>query len=176
MRIVTRFLAILLLLGLTVPGVAGEAGRKVYSDSFKKGATRVTEQAFDVTLTPEKPRQDFKILDSTGKARYVLRFVPDISRGDTKIVGWFVRLADLRHKIYESVLTTSPDPTRDTTLVWWLDGRQFARIPLQAARIFKVEQFYCVVEVKTVKRLGIGQPYLQQLDLSVQFTNTRPQP
>lgn len=172
----TRFFATLFLLGLALPAVAGDAEPKVYSDSFKKGATRVTEQAFDVTLTPEKARQDYKILDSTGKARYVLRFFPDSSRGDTKIVGWFVRLADLRHKIYESVLPTSPDPARDTTLVWWLDGRQFSKIPLQTARVFKVEQFYCVVQVKTVKRLGIGQPYLQQLDLSVQFTNTRPQP
>lgn len=169
-----RFLTILLVLGLAVPGFADDAEHKVYSESFKKGATRVTEQSLDVTLTPEQARQEFKILDATGKPRYILRLVPDISRGDTKIVGWFVRLADLRHKIYESVLPTSPDPSRDTTLVWWLDSRQFSKIPLQTTRIFKVEQFYCVVQVKAVKRLSVGQPYLQQMDLGVQFTNTKP--
>lgn len=161
-------------MGLAVPGVADDAEQKVYSESFKKGATRVTEQSVDVSLTPGQARQEFKILDTTGKPRYILRLVPDISRGDTKIVGWFVRLADLRHKIYESVLPTSPDPTRDTTLVWWLDGRQFSKIPLQATRVFKVEQFYCVVRVRAAKRLGVGQPYLQELDLTVQFTNTKP--
>lgn len=169
-----RFLSFLLLFGLTVPGIADDAERKVYSESFKKGATRVTEQTLDVTLTPEQAKQEFKVLDSIGKPRYILRFVPDISRGDTKVVGWFVRLADLRHKIYESVLPTSPDPTRDTTLVWWLDGRQFSKIPLQTTRIFKVEQFYCVIQVKSARKLSIGQPYLQQMDLSVQFTNTKP--
>ena len=91
-----------------------------------------------------------------------------------KLLGWFVRLVDSHHKIYDSVLPTSQDLARDQTQVWWFDARQFSKVPLQSKRIFKVEQFYCVVQVKDVKRLGPGQPYLNQMNVAVQLTNTKP--
>jgi hypothetical protein len=169
---VIRWAWVVLLACLALPGVADDSGKQVYSESFKKGATRITEQTLDVTLTPEHPKQDFKVLDATGGPRYTLRFVPE-SSADARILGWFVRLTDAHHKIYESVLPVSPDLSRDEQQVWWLDGRQFSKLPLQTARVFKVEQFYCVVRVKDVKRMS-GQPYLNQLDLTVQFTNTKP--
>jgi hypothetical protein len=40
--------------------------------------------------------------------------------------------------------------------------------------VFKVEQFYCVMRVKDMKRLSPGQPYMNQMDVAVQFTNTKP--
>lgn len=159
---------------LASAALADDSGKAVYSEGFKKGATRVTEQALDVTLTPGQAKQDFKLLDAAGKQRYILRFVPDTPPGDTRILGWFVRLADIHHKIYDSVLPTSPDLARDQTQAWWLDARQFPKVPLQARRVFKVEQFYCVVQVKDVKRLGPGQPYLNQMNVAVQLTNTKP--
>jgi len=171
---VIRGLWIVLLASLVLPALADDTRQQVYSESFKKGATRVTDQTFNVTLTPEQARQEFKVMDSTGKHRYILRFVPDISRGDTKIVGWFVRLADLHHKIYESVLPTSPDLTADTTLHWWLDGRQFAKVPLRTTRVIKVEQFFCQLQVTDVARLSANQSYIKQLDLTVQFSNMKP--
>jgi hypothetical protein len=127
-----------------------------------------------VALTPEQARQDFKILDATGKPRYTLRFVPDIPMGDTKIVGWFVRLADGRHKIYDSILPVSPDVSQDTQQLWWLDAKAYAKTLLQTRRVFKVEQFYCVIQVKDVKRLVPSQQYLNQMNVAVQFTNTKP--
>ena len=169
-----RWTWIVLLAWLAVPGVAEDSVKQVYSEWFKKGATRISEQTLDVTLSPEHAKQDFKILDSLGKPRYLLRFVPDIASGDTRVLGWFVRLAEAHHKIYDSVLRVSPDLARDGQQAWWLDGRQYSKIPLQATRVFKVEQFYCVIRVKDVKRLIPGRPYLNQLDLSVQFTNTKP--
>jgi hypothetical protein len=159
---------------LASAALADDSGKAVYTDSFKKGATRVTEQALEVTLTPGQAKQDFKVLDAAGKQRYILRFVPDTRPGDTRILGWFVRLADIHHKIYDSVLPTSPDLARDQAQAWWLDARQFSKVPLQARRVFKVEQFYCVVQVKDVKRSGPGQPYLNQMNVAVQLTNTKP--
>jgi hypothetical protein len=155
-------------------GVAEDAGKVVYSESFKKGATRITEQTLDVSLTPEHPKQDFKILDSLGKPRYTLRFVPDVPTGDTRILGWFVRLADGHHKIYDNILPVSPDLTRDSQQLWWLDGKPYAKTLLQTQRIFKVEQFYCVIQVKDVKKLVPTSAYLNQMLVSVRFTNTKP--
>lgn len=155
-------------------GIAEDAAKTVYSDAFKKGATRITEQTLDVTLTPEHATQDFKILDSFGKPRYTLRFVPDIPTGDTRSVGWFVRLADAHHKIYDNVLPTSPDLTRDTQQLWWLDAKPYAKTALQARRVFKIEQFYCVIQVKDWKRLVADRPYVKEMVVAVQFTNTKP--
>jgi hypothetical protein len=163
----------LFLVSVAVTSLADEAGKRVYSESFKRGATRVTEQTMDVKLTADHAWQDFKILDSLGKPRYTLRFLPDIPAGDTKILGWFVRLADAHHKIYDSVL-----PCRRIWLairrIWWLDARQYSKTPLLAQRVFKVEQFYCVIQVKDAKRLAPGQVYMNQMQVAVQFTNTEP--
>lgn len=159
---------------LASAALADDSGKVVYSEAFKKGATRITEQTLDVTLTSGQPKQDFNVLDVAGKQRYILRFVPDTAPGDTRILGWFVRLVDSHHKIYDSVLPTSQDLARDQTQAWWFDARQFSKVPLQSKRIFKVEQFYCVVQVKDVKRLGPGQPYLNQMNVVVQLTNTKP--
>jgi len=171
---VIRWTFVVFLASVAVLCVADDAGRRAYSESFKKGATRITEQTLNVTLTPEHARQDFKILDSTGKPRYTLRFMPDTPSGDTRVLGWFVRLADAHHRIYDSVLPVSPDLSRDTQQVWWLDARPYSKTPLQAQRVFKVEQFYFVIQVTDAKRLAPGQPYLNQMDVAVQFTNTKP--
>ena len=154
--------------------VAADSDKVIYSDSFKKGATRITEQTLEVALTPEHPGQEFKVLDSSGKPRYNLRFVPDMPSGDTKIVGWFVRLIDGHHKIYDSILPQSPDLSQDTQQLWWLDAKPYAKTLLQARRVIKVEQFYCVIQVKDVKRLVPAQHYLNLMNVVVQFTNTKP--
>ena len=170
---ILRWMLVTLLASVPV-AVAADSNKVIYSETFKKGATRITEQTLDVALTPDHARQEFKVLDSNGKPRYTLRFVPDIPTGDTKVVGWFVRLADAHHKIYDSILPTSPDVSQDTQQLWWLDAKPYAKTLLQAQRIFKVEQFYCVIQVKDVKRLVPAQSYLNQMNVAVQFTNTKP--
>jgi len=170
---ILRWILVALLASATVC-VAADSDKVIYSDSFKKGATRITEQTLEVALTPEHARQEFKVLDSSGKPRYMLRFVPDIPTGDTKIVGWFVRLTDGHHKIYDSILPQSPDLSQDTQQLWWLDAKPYAKTLLQARRVIKVEQFYCVIQVKDVKRLVPSQHYLNLMNVVVQFTNTKP--
>ena len=169
-----RWMFVVFLMSVSISCVADDTGKRVYSESFKKGATRVTEQTLDVTLTPDHAGQDFRVLDSLGKPRYTLRFLPDIPAGDTKILGWFVRLTDDHHKIYDSVLPMSPDLARDPQQFWWLDARKYSKTPLDVQRVFKVEQFYCVIQVKDAKRLTPGQAYMNQMDVAVQFTNTKP--
>ncbi len=165
---------ILIVLLTAVTGVADDAKKTLYSDSFKKGATRITEQTLDVPLSPENPKPEFKVLDSFGKPRYTLRFLPDTPNGDTKIVGWFVRLVDAHHKIYDNILPVSPDVSQDTQQLWWLDAKPYAKTPLRVQRVFKVEQFYCVIQVKDVKRLIPDKAYVKEMDTTVQFTNTKP--
>jgi hypothetical protein len=66
--------------------------------------------------------------------------------------------------------------------IWPRDPQQFCvarceeifQDPLDVQRVFKVEQFYCVIKVKDAKRLTPGQAYMNQMDVAVQFTNTKP--
>jgi len=170
---VFRWILIVVFAGTAV-AVAADSGKSAYSESFKKGATRITEQTLEVALTPENAKQEFKIFDATGKPRYTLRFIPDIPTGDTRILGWFVRLADGHHRIYDSILPVSPDISQDSQQFWWLDAKPYSKTLLQAQRIFKVEQFYCVIQVKDVKRLIPAQSYVKEMNVAVQFTNTKP--
>lgn len=172
-RTVFRWMLVVLLATASV-SVADDSGKTLYSESFKKGPTRITEQDLDVTLTPEQARREFKILDSNGKPRYILRFVPDIPTGDSRVLGWFVRLADTRHTIYDNVLSSSQDLSQDSQQLWWLDAKPYAKTVLQAQRVFKIEQFYCVIQVKDVKRGLPGRPYVNQMDVAVHFTNSKP--
>ncbi len=172
-RNVFRWILIALLATASV-ALAEDSTKSVYSESFKKGVTKITEQTLDVALTPEHAKQEFKVLDSLGMPRYTLRFVPDIPNGDTRIVGWFIRLTDEHHKIYANVLPASQDPSRDAQQLWWIDAKPYAKTPLQAQRVFKVEQFYCVIQVKDVKRAIPERPYVKQMDVAVHFTNTKP--
>lgn len=168
-----RWILVVLLAAASV-SVAQDPGKSLYSESFKKGPTRVTEQDLDVTLTPDQARPEFKVLDSFGKPRYILRFAPDIPTGDNKVLGWFVRLADTRHTIYGNVLPTSQDLSQDAQQLWWLDAKPYAKALLQAQRVVKVEQFYCVLQVKDVKRVLPGKSYVSQMNVAVRFTNSKP--
>ncbi|HWZ81301.1 MAG TPA: hypothetical protein VNW47_01680 [Terriglobales bacterium] len=171
-----RWTLALLVVGLMMGAAVcvAEDAKTVYTESFKKGPTKITEQTFDVSLTPEHPKPEYKVLDAQGNPRYILRFAPDIPTGDTRVVGWFVRMADLHHKIYDNILPTSQDLSRDTQQVWWLDAKPYAKTVLKTQRVFKVEQFYCVIQVKDVKRLIPDKAYVNQMDVTVQLTNTKP--
>ena len=85
---------------------------------------------------------------------------------------WLISI--LRHKIYDNVLPTSPDVSRDSQQLWWIDAKPYAKTPLLAQRVFHVEQFYCVIQVKDVKHLVATSAYLSQMNLTVRFTNTKP--
>jgi len=147
----------------------------VYVESFRKGSTRITESNFALELDPRQPTCRIPVKDEGGRDRYMfacaaLRAGP----GDDRIVGWQVRLADLRHRTYENVLMPVRDASQDATRIGWLDPGKFAKIPLLRERVIKVDSFYCVVQVRDYHFVSPEAPYLDRISLSVLFTNTRP--
>jgi len=147
----------------------------VYVESFRKGSTRITESNFEVALDTSQPACRIAVKDDIGRDRYLLVCAPQrAATGDDRIVGWQVRLADLRHKMYENVLMPVTDPSQDATQIGWLDPGKFAKIPITRERVIKVDSFYCVVQVKDYHFTTLEQPYLDRINLTVEFTNTRP--
>lgn len=147
----------------------------VYVESFRKGATRITEQTLAVDLDPRNPTCDIRVKDQNGRDRYSFACAPQHpGPADNRIIGWQVRLADRQHRIYPNVLMPSADPTQDHTQIGWLDPGKYAKIDLTTERVVKVDSFYCVFRVTDSHFVAPGQPYLDHLTLEVRFTNTMP--
>ena len=160
---------------LATASVAQTASSFVYVESFRKGRTQVTEQALEVSLDPRNPTCEVRVKDQSGQDRYLFACAPQrAGEGDDRIVGWQVRLADLHHKLYSNVLMPSPDVMEDKTQIGWLDPGKFAKIPLTTERVIKVDNFYCVFQVKDHHFTSQEHPYLDHMTLAVRFTNTLP--
>lgn len=147
----------------------------VYVESFRKGSTRVQEQILQVDLDPKNPTCSIKVKDQNGRSRYLLGCAPQHSGpGDNRIIAWYIKLADLTHRIYPNVLMSLPDPEKDQIQIGWLDPSKFAKIALTTERVVKVDNFYCVFQVKDSHFASSGEPYLDHMVLAVHFTNTMP--
>jgi len=149
----------------------------VYAESFRRGAGHVVEESFEARLTPQDAVYRERIKDSRGADRYAFSIVPQSPEGDTKITSWQVRLADLRHPIYDNVLlpNLSDDPAikaRDS--LWRLDPSRYAAVPVSARRIIKVDSFYVVLQVKAHHFTPLDSPYLDSMTVAVEFRNTDP--
>lgn len=151
----------------------------VYAESFRQGAGYVIEESFEAKLTPQDAAYRERIKDSRGVDRYAFSIVPYIPQGDTKITSWQVKLADLRHPIYNNVLLSSPTPSDDPAnkakdSMWWLNPSRFAAVPVSARRIIKVESFYVVLQVTAHHFTPLDSPYLDSMTVAVEFRNTDP--
>jgi hypothetical protein len=151
----------------------------MYTESFRQGATRVVEDSFEAKLTSQGAVYRQRIKDSTGTDRYAFSIVPHGPEGDTGITSWQVKLADLRHTIYDNVLLASQDPSDDSNndpknSFWRLEPSIFAAVPVGAKRIIRVESFYVVLQVKAYHFTPLDSPYLDSMTVAVEFRNTDP--
>lgn len=147
----------------------------IYVESFRKGASHVTESSSELVLTPQSPTCRIRVKDQSGKDRYEMSCLPQFaSETDQRIISWQVRLADLHYKIYTNVLASAVDPTQDQMQVGWLDPGRFAKIPITRERVVRVDGFYCVLQVKDYHFVNPDEPYLNRMTLAVGFTNSMP--
>lgn len=171
-----RLLTVALECGLLVSALAAQtAPETFYSESFRHGATSITEESFEARLDPKNAVYRERIKDSRGVDRYALSIVPLGPVGDTSITSWQVKLTDLHHGIYDNILTASPGPSQETrNNLWWLTPRRFAPVPIEARRVIKVDGFYVVLQVKAYHFTPLESPYLDSMTVDVQFTNSDP--
>ncbi|MGA9511071.1 MAG: hypothetical protein WBV55_20790 [Candidatus Sulfotelmatobacter sp.] len=143
-----RFLVLLILcVAMRLYGQAAFA--PMYAESFRQGSTRITEERFEVKLTPKDSVYRERIKDLHGADRFLFSIIPHGPEGDTEITSWQVKLADLHHTIYDNVLLTTQQTSTDPEdALWRLDPSRFAPAPLTVKRIIKVESFFVVLQVK----------------------------
>jgi hypothetical protein len=147
----------------------------VYAESFHKHATRVTEESFEVKLSPDNPTYRERIKDSTGNDRYELTIVPQGPEGDNKITSWRVALRDLQHSMYKNLLLTEQQPSSDIkNNLWWLNPNWFGGVPIRARRIMKVDGFYVMFQVENFHFTPLESPYLDSMSVKFAFTNSDP--
>ena len=177
-----NFLKISALALFTLALLAGVAAAQnspptVYAESFRRGPTRITEDKFEIKLTPDNPSYKQRLRDSSGAERYELTITPKIGEGEgnDKITSWLVGLYDLRHGVYGNVLQfdqeLSEEP-RDN--LYWLNPVQSAPVPILARRIIKVEGFYVVFQVKDFRNNPRDSPYLDSMTVKWESTNRDP--
>lgn len=153
----------------------GQASPTLYAESFRKGATRVTEDKFEVTLSPVNSTYRERIKDSAGNDRYELTITPQGPAGDNKITSWRVLLRDLRHTIYHNLLVENQEPSQEPkNNLWWLDPNRFGPVPIRAKRIVKVDDFYVAFQVTDLHFTPLDSPYLDSMVVQFEFTNNDP--
>src|SRR5258708_4548955 len=167
--------AIALAAFITAALQAQTASRAIYAESFRQGATRITEESVEAKLDPQNRTYRERVKDSRGADRYILIVTPQGPEGDHQITSWHVKLTDLHHSIYSNVLLASQEPSADPkNNLWWLNPAQFAPVPIRARRIMKVDSFYIVIQVKDFHFTPLDSPYLDSMTVEFTFTNTDP--
>ena len=147
----------------------------IYAESFRQGATQITEENFEASLSPDNPTYRERIKDSHGDDHYELTITPTGPAGDNKITTWKVKLQDLHHSIYSNVLLANQEPSLDAkNNLWWLNPNRLGPVPIRARRIIKVDGFYVVIQVKNLHFTPIDSPYLDSMDVHFAFTNSDP--
>lgn len=159
----------------------------IYAESFRQGPTRISEDQFEVKLTPQEPVFNKRIKDSRGQDCYTLSIVPIGLEHLSNISSWQVKLADLHRRNLNDVLLTSTAPPFDPgnnpsndpgsdprDILGYLNPSHVSRVLLATKRIIKVESFYLVLQVKAHRFNPPDSPYLESMTVSVEFTNTDP--
>lgn len=160
---------------ITVPSFGQSVSPTVYTESFRKGSTHITEESFEARLRPENATYREPIKDSRGNDRYELTITPQGPEGDNKITSWRVKLRDLRHTIYANILMDDQEPSTDPkNNLWWLNPNGLGLVPIQAKRIVKVDSFYVMMQVKDLHFTPLDSPYLDSMDVQFAFSNSDP--
>jgi|SRR3984957_5917358 len=167
--------ALLLLGSLFAIPAFGQSAPTIYAESFRKGATQITEESFEAKLTPQNPTYRERIKDLRGVDRYEFTITPQGPEGDKQITSWRLKLKDLHHEIYNNILLENQEPTPDPkNNLWWLDPNSFGGVPIRARRIMKVDGFYVIIQVKDLHFTPLDSPYLDSLNVQVAFSNSDP--
>src|SRR5438270_9219712 len=156
----------------TATAAFGQNAPTIYAESFRKGATKITEDKFEAKLTPDNATYREMIKDSYGKDRYELTIAPEGPAGDTEITAWRVKLRDLHHTIYNNILLQEQQPSQDPkNNLWWLTPNPFGPVPIRARRIVKVDAFYVVLQVTNLHFTPLDSPYLDSMAVQLSFVN-----
>lgn len=170
--------AFLGLLALAAHSWAQAMPGPVYVESFRKGPTRLAELLLVANLSTQNAEYEAKVKDFKGNDRYQLSLEPAREEGGAeRVVSWRVLLIDPHRRYMGNFLVATKPPEaltdRPQDRAWGLDPSPYAIVPLLARRVFKVEDFYCVIQVKDFH--VIPENHLpDSMTVEIRFTGTDP--
>ena len=106
-------LLILIVLCAALRMAAQSAATTVYAESFRQGATHVTEESFEAKLTPQDAIYRERIKDSRGVDRYAFSIVPHGPGGRHQDHILASETGGPASPIYDNVLLASQAPSDD---------------------------------------------------------------
>lgn len=169
------FLPIVLLASINLAGQNGPP--TYYAESFRKAPTQIKAEKSEIKLTSQDPIYRQRLRDATGAERYELAITPKIGEGEgnDKITSWHLSLRDLRHSFYGNELQFDRELSENPKdNLYWLNPARSAPVPILAKRIFKVDSFYLVFQVKNLRFTPQNSPYLEFITLDFESRNTDP--
>jgi hypothetical protein len=170
--------ALLGVLTLAAHSWAQAIPKPVYVESFRKGSTRLAELLLVANLSSQNADYKATVKDSKAKDRYQLSLEPVREEGGAeRIASWRVLLIDRHRRYLGNYLVADKPPEalsdRPQDRAWWLDPSPYAIVPLLARRVFKVEDFYCVIQVKDYHVLPENH-LPDSMTVEIRFTGTDP--
>ena len=170
--------ALLGVLTLAAHAWAQAVPKPVYVESFRKGPTRLAELLLVANLTSQNAEYKATVKDSKGNDRFQLSLEPAREAGGAeRIVSWRALLIDPQRRYLGNylVVTKPPEALSDgpQDRARWLDPSPYAIVPLLARRVFKVDDFYCIIQVKDYH--VVPENHLpDSMTVEIRFTGTDP--
>ena len=85
-------LPILAWAAMAAPLLGQNSPATIYAESFRQGATHITEETFEAKLTPDNPTYRERIKDSAGNDRYEMTITPLVLEASSQITSWRVAI------------------------------------------------------------------------------------
>lgn len=149
-----------------------------YAESWKKGTRQVKEQTLNIKLDGAHPTFEASIPDSSEKYFYHLQ----IQRVAVEANGefWKIQLRQTRDGL--TLLKIKEDSGHVfhkedyMDLFYPVEEEDFRKtgyfgVPLSAKRIFKIENFYCSIQVKSYSLNEAKWRVIDSIEIEIEFTN-----
>jgi hypothetical protein len=170
------YLAALIFALFAIGSAAQNAPPAFYAESFRKSPIHITEDKFEVKLTPENPVYRQRLRDPSGVERFELTILPRRPEGgaNNQITSWEMSVQDLRYKVYGNLLQFDREASQDPKdNLYWLNPVPSAVVPIYSRRMIKIDGFYFVAQVKDF-RVAPPTPYLDWMTVQLELTNRDP--
>jgi hypothetical protein len=173
---VKRLFAVALVLVLSVIAAA-QVPSSYRIKSWKQGTAQVEPQTLTISLSKANPAYSKLINDVSGHplCRLLVQPAAFVGPGDG-IVAWHVYLTtpESNDNLLLPSNSLEQEEYETADYLWWFYPGQNRFVPMEAARVIQVENFYVLLEAEHVKLDGTGR--LESMELAVRMSNVPPTP
>ena len=149
-----------------------------YAESWKKGTRQIKEQTLNIKLNAAQPTFEASIPDSSETYFYKLEIQRVILKTEEAI--WKVQLRQSGNGYTLLQINENPGHVFRKEdyldILYPVEEEDFRKsgyfgVPLSAKRVFKVENFYCSIQVKSYSLSEEKWRVIDSIEIEIEFTN-----